>query len=831
MRLQNIGTGQLPLTGAILCCTSIAPEQRTQLATIGSQMGATIKLDLTSDVTHLIVGSTDSAKYRYVAKSREDVKVLSPAWLEALREVWMEGDDNVDVAALEAEHRLPTFFGLKICLTGFDNPEQRRYIQETVDANGAEYHGDLTKAVTHLIAATPTGKKYEHAVNWRMKIVSLEWFQQSLDRGMVLEEALFDPRLPIEERGHGAWDRRQSSSPGLGKRVREEEPSQALNPFRRKLRRSASTKMGSQSEALWAGITAASLERPHDERDDWTEDSIAKHDTPREHTPATRPENYTNPEDDAPPEADPAYDPRQPLPAHTSTDTAVGIFQGRIVFPHGFDDEKTHILRQHLQDHGANVPRSPELNTFSPDDLRRGFLVVPHDAVVDLSSLPERAGSLLSLVTNWWVERCLYGKCLVNPADDVLSRPFDNHSIGGFSDLTVNSTAFVGIELLHVTRVVAIMGATYDEQLSAKTSVMVCNTERPNEQKLKFATNQRIPAVHATWLWECLRTSQMQPYEKYQLNTFSPHPPQKSRLKPNPQPSVEVPTARLSTEESFDRQQKKAQAVRKAVKPRGKHQPRALDLALSVDPTPESTRDSLTHTNTTTNHSNFDDDGVSIPALDGSASLPLQDISANSPRRPSTTSLDSKPVSRARSSSAESLIRAAPKQRPSKSAKQPSPDSVIPVQDSVIPAANDPPAPPPPQEAPEEKDYSDILAQLRANRKPLPSPADQTSTRRRGRRQLGRATSTRSNDSTAESSGQLNLDGDDDREMAQEYQPSQELGWDSPGAAKAREQMIKRLGGRVTEKSIRVEGIGVVRDVASEGAGGRVSRKRRERGF
>ena len=84
-------------------------------------MGATIKLDLTSDVTHLIVGSTDSAKYRYVAKSREDVKVLSPSWLEALREVWMEGHDNVDVAMLERDYRLPTFFGLKICLTGFDN--------------------------------------------------------------------------------------------------------------------------------------------------------------------------------------------------------------------------------------------------------------------------------------------------------------------------------------------------------------------------------------------------------------------------------------------------------------------------------------------------------------------------------------------------------------------------------------------------------------------------------------------------------------------------------------------------------------------------------------
>lgn len=83
-------------------------------------MGATIKLDLTSDVTHLIVGNINSAKYRYVAKSREDVKVLAPEWLEELRTVWMEGGD-VAVAKLEDEYRLPTFFGLRICLTGFDN--------------------------------------------------------------------------------------------------------------------------------------------------------------------------------------------------------------------------------------------------------------------------------------------------------------------------------------------------------------------------------------------------------------------------------------------------------------------------------------------------------------------------------------------------------------------------------------------------------------------------------------------------------------------------------------------------------------------------------------
>ncbi|KAI4715022.1 hypothetical protein J4E89_000708 [Alternaria sp. Ai002NY15] len=729
------GAGQLPLAGAILCCTSIAPEQRAKLAAIGAQMGATIKLDLTSDVTHLIVGSTDSAKYRYVAKSREDVKVLSPEWLEALREVWMTGDDDLDMAALEKEYRMPTLAGLKICLTGFDNPDQRKTIQESVDANGAEYHGDLTKSVTHLIAAAPSGKKYEHALNWRMKIVSLEWLEQSLERGMVLDEALYNPTMPVEERGQGAWDRKLPASPAIGKRTRDAEPSQALNPFRRKLRRSAST--------------------------------------------------------------------------------------------------KTSILRQHLESNGAHVIHATDLNNAPSDDLRRGYFVIPHDVEVDSAALPGRAGEHMNLATNWWVERCLYGKRLVDPSVDVLSRPFEKLSISGFSGLTINSTGFSGIELLHVTKVVTLMGASYDEQLSAKTSVVICNPPTINTPKLKFATDKRIPAVHATWLWDCLRSGRLQSYAEYQLN--KPAPPQPQKPKQRPQPQDDVPTALLSTEESLELRQKKQQptnAVKTSLHPQ---QRGTLALTAPADATPASTTDEADTSNNDTNGLNYDDDESVIPGLDGAGSHPLQETSANPPRRPSTSPHASKSFSRPRSSSAESLIAPAP--RKSKAGQIPDPVVPVPEPDSVIPADTEPV----PQEAPkekeiikakgpeEEKDYSSILAQMRANRKTVPTSVEQAPGKTRKRRQLGRATSTRSNASAGDSSGNI-LAGEEEEEentvLVEEYQPSQELGWDSPGAAKAREQMIKKLGGTMQEKSVAVEGIGVVKDVGGNTTG-RSGRKRR----
>jgi DNA replication regulator DPB11 len=85
-------------------------------------MGALHKYDLTSEITHLIVGDYDTPKYRYVAKERPDVKVLTLQWIEAVRQLWI-GDQAIDVSATEREYALPTFATLRICLTGFEDRE------------------------------------------------------------------------------------------------------------------------------------------------------------------------------------------------------------------------------------------------------------------------------------------------------------------------------------------------------------------------------------------------------------------------------------------------------------------------------------------------------------------------------------------------------------------------------------------------------------------------------------------------------------------------------------------------------------------------------------
>lgn len=180
----------------------------------------------------------------------------------------------------------------------------------------------------------------------------------------------------------------------------------------------------------------------------------------------------------------------------------------------------------------------------------------------------------------------------------------------------------------------------------------------------------------------------------------------------------------------------------------------------------------------------------------------------------------------------------------------------------------EPPSGPPVTEPPpEEKDYSDIMTRLLATRKtsapaPLPIPDDEANLNgRRRRRPLGRAQSSRSNASTTtttttapadaetlsrpssasglpaperpnqESHNETQLTSDDAALLhtLRPPEPSQQLGWDSPGAQRARERMIRAIGGTVEEKAGSGWGErGVVRD-AKEGLEG-VGRRARRRG-
>ena len=82
---------------------------------------------------------------------------------------------------------------------------------------------------------------------------------------MALDEPLYDPKLPKEERGKGARRWREASPGVLGKRSRRaEEPATTADTQaagRKRLRRTASLKLQSQNSALWGDIIGGDIDR------------------------------------------------------------------------------------------------------------------------------------------------------------------------------------------------------------------------------------------------------------------------------------------------------------------------------------------------------------------------------------------------------------------------------------------------------------------------------------------------------------------------------------------------------------------------------------------
>ncbi|KAL8944688.1 MAG: hypothetical protein Q9216_000256 [Gyalolechia sp. 2 TL-2023] len=496
---------------------------------MASQMGAVHKYDLTSDVTHLIVGDTDTPKYKFVAKERPDVKCLLPTWVEALRQLWID-DVEPDFQALESQYRLPTLHKLRICLTGFEDPAYRKQLEDDINSHGGEYRGNLTKDVTHLIAKDPSGTKYRFAIQWGVKIVAVEWLAQSLERGMILDESLYNLSLPPTERGRNAWIRRVVSTSSLGKRSVEGDS--ALN-VPRKLRRIASAKLNSQNVGLWTDIVSGDFKAEKLEQDLWSKQTDAHKSKTVDGSSVTIKSEATSTNHLNSDSESPAVTLNPPLPSFpdptASSLLKTGIFAGKRFCLHGFNEKKTLILHKHLLSHGAEI--LPDQLSFTPATMSiagNEFLLVPH--TISKEHIPPTVESMHqpTVVTDMWVERNLHRKQYISPEANITNTPFQRFPIVGFSHLVICSTGFEDVDLLHMSKAVKLMGATYDEEFSPKASVLVCNKVVPGHEKLRHARHWNVCAVTADWLWDCIRSGEFQDFKPYVVELRSPKADQES---------------------------------------------------------------------------------------------------------------------------------------------------------------------------------------------------------------------------------------------------------------------------------------------------------------
>ncbi|KAJ5098673.1 hypothetical protein N7532_005674 [Penicillium argentinense] len=507
-----------PLMGAVICFTSVSPEQRTRLADFAREMGAIEQPDLTSDVTHLLVGATDSPKYKFVARERNDVLVLKPEWIEAVRESWMQGEDT-DTRELEEKYKFPAFFDLTICITGFSDMAFRTQMHDLAVANGAEFRKDLTKSVTHLVARNAEGEKYKFATQWNIKVVTVKWFHDCIERGMILDEEKYHPMLPLSEQGVGAWN---MSLPATKERAKERtgDDDGSLNPRpRKKLRRTASTKLVGQNENIWGdiiGMGFTNTESTGSKHDQWKENDLEKPKPPVIQAAKSFASESTFSET------------MQNLQQPETISKSDGFLAGSYFFIHGFSPKQIGVLRDHLGYNGAQCVNS--MNEFSSPSIPKTgqglYMIVPYRTPRSEIPSTDDLAFECEVVTDMWLERCLDTKALVPPESHVASTPFPKFPLLGFPGMRICSTGFARIDLLHLSKLVNLMGATYEEYLTPKASVLICNdTQTASRDKLRHTSEWGVPAVSADWFWISIQSGHKKPFEPYLIRRqASQHP-------------------------------------------------------------------------------------------------------------------------------------------------------------------------------------------------------------------------------------------------------------------------------------------------------------------
>ncbi|PSR76474.1 BRCT domain-containing protein [Coniella lustricola] len=496
-----------PFQGIVICCTSIPAHERTDLAKKLAELGGRHEYDLTPQTTHLVVGEYDTTKYRHVAKQRPDIRIMALGWVDAVRDLWVK-DDPINFRALEITWTLKPFetgggtrtqdgkmgeaTRLICCVSGFEEDARASLIQQ-IKTHGGIYTGNLDRSCTHLIVREPTGKKYLAARKWNQHIVVKQWVDDSVRRGMILDETCYDPHLPIQDIGKDAWVKRDLRRKSLGKRLREAAEGHGEGGPRRKLRKTASIKLNSQRDNMWGEILG---QKPSADLSAMSFQSEV---------------------------------PTQPLPnesmmgqsremsAHRTSEvgdsfgvakeTAEDVFTSCAFYISNFSSTQFNIMMPFITSRGGTVVASLSELCPSPS-MPRCFLVVPQHS--HPASHPQVADGV-ETVTEFFIEKCIYkkGTALPDPRAHVIGRPFPVFPIQGFDQLSISTSGFLDIELNQIEKVVRQLGASYAERFTATCSLLICTSlNGARKQKLQMALTWGVPIVKVEWLWDCITTGQ-----------------------------------------------------------------------------------------------------------------------------------------------------------------------------------------------------------------------------------------------------------------------------------------------------------------------------------
>ena len=175
------------LRNANVTVTSVTGSQRENLFASIEMLHGTAFRNLTDEVNIIVTPKVGSKKY--IVGASRGVRIVKPEWID---EAWRlsETIDPIDMLqhSMLDKFKLPIFAQLVICVSGL-TMEERREVAKIVATNGGHYSGEMKiGATTHLLVKRPGGVKYNFAKKWKIRIVSVRWLTDSVNRGYALDE-------------------------------------------------------------------------------------------------------------------------------------------------------------------------------------------------------------------------------------------------------------------------------------------------------------------------------------------------------------------------------------------------------------------------------------------------------------------------------------------------------------------------------------------------------------------------------------------------------------------------------------------------------------------
>ncbi|XP_024371130.1 uncharacterized protein [Physcomitrium patens] len=175
----------LALEGVSVLLTGFSGDEKKDLEELVTSMDGTLLQQPVREVDFVVAKDVLATKYRWASDVARKPALMS-SWLrQCAREHRQVPHDP---------HKMLPLAGLTICATGIMF-EDRYRIQDAAQKYGAAYHADLTRECSHLIALLPEGRKYQAGKDWGLKVVSQNWFWESINRKLCLDEACF-PVVP-----------------------------------------------------------------------------------------------------------------------------------------------------------------------------------------------------------------------------------------------------------------------------------------------------------------------------------------------------------------------------------------------------------------------------------------------------------------------------------------------------------------------------------------------------------------------------------------------------------------------------------------------------------